>query len=126
MLDHIGTYVDDIEKAKAFYVATLRPLGYTLLSEFPEWSVIGLGRDGKPDFWVAQREANHNAHVAIVADSKDAVAAFHAAGLAAGGTDNGAPGYRKEYAPGYYGAFITDPFGNNIEAVFHDPAPADE
>jgi catechol 2,3-dioxygenase-like lactoylglutathione lyase family enzyme len=123
MLDHIGTYVDNIEKAKAFYTAALQPLGYELIAEYPEWSVIGLGANKKPDLWVAQREANHNAHIAIAALSKDAVAAFHAAAIAAGGVDNGAPGYRTEYAPGYFGAFITDPFGNNIEAVYHDPNP---
>lgn len=125
MLDHIGVYVTDIEQAKAFYAATLRPLGYEILSEFPEWSVIGMGRDGKADLWVAQREANHNVHIAVTAGSKDAVVAFHAAALSAGGGDNGAPGYRKEYTPGYFAAFITDPFGNNLEAVFHDPSPTE-
>lgn len=125
MFDHIGTYVDDIEKAKIFYTKALQPLGYELISEYPEWSVIGMGKAGKSDFWVAQREANHNVHVAFQAESKEAVSSFHAAALAAGGADNGAPGYRKEYAAGYFGAFITDPFGNNIEAVYHDPSPSE-
>lgn len=124
MLDHIGTYVQDIEKAKVFYSAALKPLGYTLISEFPEWSVIGLGTDGKADFWVAQREANHNVHIALAASDKASVDAFHAAALAAGGSDNGAPGYRTEYNAGYYGAFVTDPFGNNLEAVYHDLNPS--
>lgn len=124
MLDHIGLYVNDIEKAKAFYVPALKPLGYELLREFPEWSVIGLGAGGVPDLWISQREASHNVHIAISAPDTATVDAFHAAALAAGGSDNGAPGYRTEYAPGYYGAFITDPFGNNFEAVFHDPAPS--
>jgi catechol 2,3-dioxygenase-like lactoylglutathione lyase family enzyme len=129
MFDHIGTYVQDIAKAKEFYIAALKPLKYELISEYPEWSVIGLGlpaHDGsaaKADFWIAEREANHNVHLALVAADRSAVDAFHAAALAAGGTDNGAPGYRKEYSPGYYAAFIIDPFGNNLEAVFHDPAP---
>ncbi len=124
MLAHIGIYVDDIEKAKRFYVPTLKPLGYELLNEFPEWSVMGLGAGGIADFWISQREAVHNAHIAINASSKDAVDAFHGAALAAGASDNGAPAYRADYAPGYYAAFVNDPFGNNIEAVFHDPSPA--
>ena len=125
MIGHIGIYVDDIEKAKAFYAAALAPLGYAVLKEFPEWSVIGLGVGENADLWISQREANHNVHVALTADSKEMVQAFHAAGVSAGGSDNGAPGYRKEYAPGYYGAFITDPFGNNIEAVFQDLNPGE-
>lgn len=125
MIGHIGFYVDDIEKAKAFYGAALKPLGYELLREFPEWSVIGYGADGIPDLWISQREAVHNVHIAIYAHSKDAVLAYHAAAVASGGADNGAPGYRTEYAPGYYAAFITDPFGNNIEAVFNDPNPSE-
>ncbi len=123
MIGHIGFYVDDIEKAKAFYGIALKPLGYELLREFPEWSVIGYGAGGNADLWVSQREAVHNVHIAINAPSKEAVNAFHVAGLAVGGADNGAPGYRTDYAPGYYAAFITDPFGNNFEAVYHDPNP---
>ncbi len=125
MLGHIGMYVDDIEKATAFYTAALKPLGYELLKELPEWSVIGLGIGDNADLWISQREASHNVHIAINAESKDAVAAFHAAALSAGASDNGAPGYRKEYSPGYYGAFVIDPFGNNLEAVFHDPNPSE-
>ncbi len=125
MLGHIGVYVEDIEKAKVFYPAALKPLGYELLSDFPEWSVIGLGAGGNSDLWISQREANHNVHIAINAENKEAVQAFHAAALDAGASDNGAPGYRKEYTPGYYGAFVIDPFGNNLEAVFHDPNPSE-
>lgn len=124
MIGHIGVYVDDIEKAKSFYSSALKPLGYELVREFPEWSVIGLGVGGNPDLWLSQREASHNVHIAILAPDKASVDAFHAAALAAGGNDNGAPGYRTEYSPGYYGAFIIDPFGNNLEAVFHDPSPS--
>ncbi len=123
MLAHIGVYVNDIEKAKTFYVPALLPLGYILISEFPEWSVIGLGTNGIADFWVSQREATHNAHIAITAADKSSVDAFYTAAIAAGATDNGAPGYRTEYSPGYYAAFVIDPFGNNFEAVFHDPNP---
>jgi catechol 2,3-dioxygenase-like lactoylglutathione lyase family enzyme len=123
MLDHIAIYVQDIETAKRFYTATMLPLGYQLLSEFPEWSVIGLGAGGRADLWLSQREANHNAHIAFLAQDTAAVDAWYAAAIAAGGSDNGAPGYRSEYDAGYYAAFIIDPFGNNIEAVFHDPSP---
>ena len=122
MLDHVGVYVTDIEKAKAFYIPALKPLGYAMRSEFPEWSVIGMGADGTSDLWFSQREAAHNVHIAIKADSTASVDAFHAAALGAGASDNGAPGYRTEYSPGYYGAFVVDPFGNNLEAVFHDVA----
>ena len=120
MLDHIGVYVNDIEKAKAFYIPTLKPLGYEKLSEFPEWSVIGMGAGGTSDLWLSQREAAHNVHISIKAENAAAVDAFHAAALTSGAADNGAPGYRTEYSPGYYAAFVIDPFGNNLEAVFHD------
>lgn len=124
MLDHVGLYVTDIEKAKAFYIPALKPLGYAMLSEYSEWSVIGMGTGGVADLWFSQREAAHNVHIALKAESKEAVDAFYTQALEAGATDNGAPGYRTEYSPGYYGAFVTDPFGNNLEAVFHDLTPA--
>ncbi len=124
MLDHIGIYVTDPAKGKVFYEAALKPLNYRVHKEFPEWGVVGFG-DQNADFWISKRDTSQNAHVAFKASSKDMVAAFHAACLSAGGTDNGAPGYRKDYGPGYYGAFITDPFGNNIEAVFQDPDPSE-
>ncbi len=122
MLDHIGIYVQDFDKAKTFYSAALAPLGYALVSEFPEWSVAGFGVAGKSDFWISQKEASENVHVAFNAADTATVDAFHGAALAAGGSDNGAPGYRSDYSPGYYAAFVIDPFGNNIEAVFHDPS----
>lgn len=125
MLDHIGIYVADIEKAKQFYAAALRPIGYTLMHEMPEWSVAGFGVGGRADFWISEREAAQNAHVAFVASAKEEVAAFYAAAIAAGASDNGAPGYRKDYAPGYFAAFVVDPDGNNLEAVYHDPNPAE-
>ena len=123
MLDHIGMYVSDIERAKSFFISALKPLGYELLRELPEWSVIGLGADNKPDFWVSQREDAHNVHVCFAAADKRAVDDFYEQAIAAGGLDNGKPGYRTDYSPGYYAAFVTDQDGNNIEAVFHDPAP---
>ncbi|MBI5644997.1 VOC family protein [Candidatus Kaiserbacteria bacterium] len=124
MLDHIGIYVSDSEKAKAFYTAALEPLGYTLMMELPEWKVAGFGADGKPDFWISPKEEAHNAHVAFAAKGKDQVDAFYKAAIGAGGKDNGAPGYRTDYSPGYFAAFVHDADGNNIEAVFHDPNPS--
>ena len=122
MLDHISIYVSDYDKAKNFYQAALAPLGYKVAQEFKEWSVAGFSSSDSSDFWIGQREAAERAHVAFRADSKEAVDDFHAAALSAGGKDNGAPGYRKDYSPGYYAAFVLDPDGSNIEVVFHDPA----
>ncbi|MCC6556248.1 MAG: VOC family protein [Polyangiaceae bacterium] len=119
MIDHIGLSVRDIEASKRFYTAALAPLGYKLLMEFPGGAGFG-GPDGKPDFWIgtARSETIGTAHVAFAADHPT-VDAFHAAALAAGGKDNGAPGLRPEYHPAYYGAFVLDPDGHNIEAVSH-------
>ena len=124
MLNHIGIYVRDTEKSKAFYTKALAPLGYKILSEFPEWGVVGFGAGENSDFWISKKEPQ-KAHVAFTADNKKAVDEFHAAALANGGKDNGAPGYRKDYSPGYYAAFAYDPDGSNIEAVFHDPSPTE-
>src|SRR5829696_3072115 len=103
MLDHVGVPVQDFERSKRFYEEALSPLGYELIME-PSVSAAGFGRWGKPDFWIAQGEPGH---------------AFHEAAIAAGGRDNGGPGLRPEYHSSYYGAFVLDPDGNNIEAVCH-------
>lgn len=124
MLDHIGIYVAEFERAKAFYTAALAPIEYSMRKEFPEWSTAGFGDSDNADFWISQREAAHNVHISFKADNKEAVDTFYRSAIDAGGTDNGAPGYRKEYAPGYYAAFVTDPDGNNLEVVFHDPNPS--
>ena len=127
MLHHVSINVGDFAKAKDFYSKALAPLGYALISEFPEWSVAGFGEQGKPDTWIHAKGAEvlEKMHVAYATTSKDAVKAFYDAALLAGGTDNGAPGYRKEYSPGYYAAFIYDLNGHNIEAVFMDPNPSE-
>ena len=117
MLDHLKIYVSDVERSRAFYERALAPLGYSVLME-PAPGVVGMGRDGKPDFWL-QHGKPTTCHVAFAAPSTDVVDAFHAAALAAGGSDNGPPGMRPQYHPGYYGAFVLDPDGNNVEAVFH-------
>ena len=126
MLNHISINVSDYEKGKEFYGKALAPLGYTLISDFAEWSVAGFG-DGKPDTWVGagKGKVEQTTHVAYAAKNKNEVDGFYNAAIAAGGKDNGKPGYRKEYTPGYYAAFVHDPDGNNIEAVFMDPNPTE-
>ena len=119
MLDHVGVEVSDFERSKAFYAQALAPLGLKVVME-PVEGAAGFG-DRFPFFWVMMRgrDAVRGAHVAFRADSRETVDAFHAAALAAGGTDNGAAGVREIYHPGYYGAFVLDPDGNNVEAVHH-------
>lgn len=127
MLDHIGIRVADIAKAKDFYTKALAPLGYSVQKDFPEYNVFGMG-DGAQmaDFWVSLHDGPAGAqHVAFSAKDKAAVEAFYKEATAAGAADNGAPGYRKEYTPGYYAAFIKDADGHNIEVVFHDPNPSE-
>jgi len=123
MIDHIGLKTRDYEKAKAFYTQALAPLGYTLLREFGSGAegVAGFGMEGKPDFWISAGEQGSPVHLAIAAKDRAAVDAFHRAALAAGARDNGAPGPRPQYHRGYYGAFVIDPEGHNLEAVCHNP-----
>jgi catechol 2,3-dioxygenase-like lactoylglutathione lyase family enzyme len=120
MLDHIGILVGDYPSSKRFFEAALAPLGYQLLMEFGG-STAGFGAPGKPDFWITGGEPAATIHVAFSCAKRELVGAFHQAALAAGGRDNGAPGLRPQYHPNYYGAFVHDPDGNNIEAVCHDP-----
>jgi catechol 2,3-dioxygenase-like lactoylglutathione lyase family enzyme len=120
MLDHTGVSVTNIRTAKAFYSAALAPLGYTIQMEWEDFA--GLGVAPKPDFWIGQGVPNEpRVHVAFRADTRAAVDAFHRAALAAGGRDNGPPGLRPHYHANYYGAFVLDPDGHNIEAVCHTP-----
>jgi catechol 2,3-dioxygenase-like lactoylglutathione lyase family enzyme len=123
MLDHLGFSVGDYERSKAFYAQALAPLGLQLLME-PMEDVGGFGARGKPYFWIDGRGTapQTGIHVAFAVDDRGTVEAFHAAALAAGGTDNGGPGVREIYHPNYYGAYVLDPDGNNIEAVCHAPA----
>ncbi|MEZ0291544.1 MAG: VOC family protein [Solirubrobacteraceae bacterium] len=117
MIDHLNIGVADLAAARAFYVPALAPLGYAVILD-REWGV-GLGQDGKPDFWISDRPSSAPLHVAFAAPDRATVDAFHAAALAAGGHDNGGPGIRAQYHPHYYGAFVLDPEGNNVEAVTH-------
>jgi catechol 2,3-dioxygenase-like lactoylglutathione lyase family enzyme len=118
VIDHISLRVTNIQRSKEFYVKALAPLGYAALMEFPGF--VGLGAGGKPDLWLTEQEGPTTVHVAFRAEDKAAVDAFHAAALAAGAKDNGAPGKRAQYHPRYYGAFVLDPDGHNIEAVIHN------
>jgi catechol 2,3-dioxygenase-like lactoylglutathione lyase family enzyme len=123
MLDHIGLPISDYARSRAFYERALAPLGLALLME-PVAGAGGFGKDGKPFFWIDAREPARAAaiHVAFAVERREIVDAFHAAALEAGGTDNGAPGVRAIYHPHYYGAYVLDPDGNNVEAVCHTPA----
>lgn len=119
MIDHVGLNVADYTRSKSFYEAALAPLGYSVVMDF-EPHGVGFGPAGKPIFWVVQREPRGAAHVAFAAGDRAAVDAFYEAALGAGGTDNGPPGVREHYHPGYYGAFVLDPDGHNVEAVHHE------
>ena len=123
MLDHAGFAVSDYQSSKEFYEKALAPLGITLMME-PSGEAAGFGRNGRPFFWIEAhgQPVRGRLHVAFRADDRASVDRFHAAALQAGATDNGAPGTRAIYHPHYYGAYVLDPDGNNIEAVCHDAA----
>lgn len=125
MINHITLLVSNLEKSKAFYSRALKPLGYKLLKETPTAAGFGVeDTEGKRDFWIKVGGSKKQAHsfscLAFTASSKQMVDDFHKATLEAGGKDNGAPGYRKHYHPGYYAAYVLDTDGHNIEAVFDD------
>lgn len=127
ILDHIGIPVSDFARAKAFYSQALAPLGISVVMEVTaemtgNGAAAGFGRGRKPDFWIGEDERVGRTHVAFAAQSRAEVDAFYAAAIAAGGRDNGPPGLRPHYHPDYYGAFVLDPDGHNVEAVCHRPA----
>ena len=126
MIDHISVNVSDPAASKAFYEAALAPLGYRVVMEFGPVTGLGApvpgaseGAPVPPDLWLSPTKSPTPCHIAVAASSTAQVDAFHEAALAAGGKDNGGPGERAHYHPGYYGAFVLDPDGNNLEAVFH-------
>jgi catechol 2,3-dioxygenase-like lactoylglutathione lyase family enzyme len=127
MLDHIGLAVTDLERSKAFYLASLKPLGLGLIQEVTAAETggeahAGFGEGGKPFFWIGSgARPKGGTRVAFAAQTRAEVDAFYRAALAAGGKDNGAPALRPHYHPNYYGAFVIDPDGNNVEAVCHRP-----
>ncbi|MGZ3280393.1 MAG: VOC family protein [Caulobacteraceae bacterium] len=128
MIDHMGIGASDFDASRRFYDAALAPLDMGVVMEVtPEQSGgyhgVGYGRDGKPVFWVSSGGARGpGIHVAFAARTRAQVDAFHQAGLKSGGRDNGGPGLRPHYHPDYYGAFLLDPDGINVEAVCHAPA----
>ncbi len=129
MIDHSGLAVSDPVRSRRFYDKALAPLGYKVIMEVPiEFTggavVLGYGVPPKPDFWVHQGTPNHpHLHIAFRAENRAQVDEFYQAALAAGGKDNGPPGVRAHYHKDYYGAFVLDPDGHNIEAVCHTAEP---
>jgi len=128
MIDHIGFSATDYARSRAFYDKALAPLGIEVVMQVTKeesggYEGVGYGRAGKPFFWVsgAMGEPAGQLHVAFAAPDRKTVDAFYAAAIAAGGEDHGAPGLRPHYHPSYYGAFVLDPDGNNVEAVCHKP-----
>jgi catechol 2,3-dioxygenase-like lactoylglutathione lyase family enzyme len=121
MIDHTGIVVSDLKKSRKFYEQALAPLGYAMLFEVPGGVGMGFGEPPQPDFWIGRGAPKERQHVAFRANSRAVVDAFYQAALAAGGTDNGAPGPRPHYHENYYGAFVLDLDGHNIEAVCHTP-----
>jgi catechol 2,3-dioxygenase-like lactoylglutathione lyase family enzyme len=125
VLDHVGIPVSDYKAAKSFYAAILAPLGYGLILEVSSdetggTSHAGFGAGGKPEFWISPgKMIKGQGHFAFKAKTREAVRAFYDAAINAGGQDNGAPGLRPHYHDNYFGAFVLDPDGHNIEAVCH-------
>lgn len=115
MIDHIGIPVSDVARSKQFFVAALAPLGYKVIMDVGE--AVGMGAEAGPHFWFGKAKPGSPSHIAFSASDRSLVDAFYRAAIAAGGRDNGKPGIRAQYHPNYYGAFVFDPDGNNIEAV---------
>jgi len=132
MIDHTGLDVSDASRSRRFYEGALAPLGYKVMVEVPVEHtggaiVLGLGVPPKPDFWIHQGTPQQpRVHIAFAASTRAQVDAFYQAAIAAGGRDNGPPGLRPQYHPGYYGAFVLDPDGHNVEACCHTSASMDE
>ena len=120
IIDHIGLAVSDYQRSRDFFQKALAPLGIELVMEVEGWA--GWGRGGKPEFWFGEHTKAHEPmHIAFVAANRGQVREFYDAALAAGAKDNGPPGIREIFHPNYYGAFVLDPDGHNIEAVCHAP-----
>jgi catechol 2,3-dioxygenase-like lactoylglutathione lyase family enzyme len=117
LFDHVRLPVRDIARSRAFYERALQPFGVRVVesSQGPGFTI-----DDREDFWIMEQEmAAGSVHIAFAAPDRETVGAFHAAAVEAGGVDNGRPGLRPHYHSGYYAAFVLDPDGNNVEAVFH-------
>jgi catechol 2,3-dioxygenase-like lactoylglutathione lyase family enzyme len=118
MIAHTGLAVSDYRRSKEFYKQALAPLGYTNNMEYGEAAGFNDGKN--TDFWINESANVSKTHLAFEAQSQEQVKEFYTAALDAGGKDNGGPGYRPDYWPGYYAAFVYDPDGHNIEAVWYD------
>ena len=121
MLDHVQLKVKSYEKSRQFYARALEPLGYATQDD-PANKSAGFGTKGATSLWIGEGAPAARIHIAFRARDRNAVKKFHAAALAAGGSDNGPPGVRSDYSPTYYAAFVLDPDGNNIELVCDAPA----
>jgi catechol 2,3-dioxygenase-like lactoylglutathione lyase family enzyme len=124
IIDHVSLRVTDFPRSRDFYTAALGALGIKLLAEFEYEGVKSAGYgDTRPTFWLGTGKSSRggDTHVAFTAPSRAAVEAFYTVALAAGGRDNGPPGLRPQYSPDYYAAFVLDPDGNNVEAVYVGP-----
>jgi catechol 2,3-dioxygenase-like lactoylglutathione lyase family enzyme len=125
VIDHIGVGVRDFEESVEFYTRALTPLGFERVAYIDaDNRAAGFGVHGRDEFWIHEGRPIGRSHIAFDADSQEAVDAFYAAALEAGGRDNGAPGLRPAYSDTYYAGYVLDPNGNNIEAVFHGDAPS--
>lgn len=128
MIDHLGISVPDYAASRDFYLKALAPLGIGVVMSVPKEQsgrasdFAGFGSDRKPFFWISQGVASHGMHLCFTAKSRAEVDGFYEAALAAGARDNGPPGIRAHYHPNYYGAFVIDINGVNLEAVCHQPA----
>ncbi|HEY7195873.1 MAG TPA: VOC family protein [Gaiellaceae bacterium] len=124
-IDHIAIRVRDLAASRAFYEAALAPLGVPVLEasfDLPDLSGIVIGPSDAENFYISEGEPSGPLHIAFVAEDRGQVDGFHAAAIGAGGEDNGLPGLRPHYHADYYGAYVIDPDGNNVEAVCHRPA----
>ena len=126
MIDHTGVFVSDFERSKSFYAAALEPIGLSLIAHSASTTgsidIAGFGSPPEAEFWLSHgTPGSVPVHVAFRVQSHAAVESFYKAALAAGGRDNGGPGFRPQYHPNYYAAFVLDPDGHNIEAVCHEP-----
>jgi catechol 2,3-dioxygenase-like lactoylglutathione lyase family enzyme len=127
MIDHLGFPVRDFARSRAFYVQALAPLGFGPVMDVTKeqtggYEGTGFGPPGRPQLWIGSGDAGGTCnHIAFQASSRAAVDAFYKVAIAAGGRGNGPPGIRAHYHPDYYGAFVFDPDGHNIEAVCHAP-----
>jgi catechol 2,3-dioxygenase-like lactoylglutathione lyase family enzyme len=119
VLDHVGLAVTDLGASRDFYQQALAPLGFAPVVELENPPVIAFGLPTMPQLWIHEGKPTADVHVAFHAEDRERVDAFHEAGISAGGRDNGAPGLRPHYHPGYYAAYLLDPDGNNVEAVCH-------